>query len=136
MAAEATQTENSDVDRTVRQAWPGTWEHKVKCFWGRILSQINLKGQDGRVRDVCCAGIGKTCSYLARAPPAGRHSELRLLVPLQRRQNCLANNRASGRARWASPKQNKRKEQAVQATPQPQSLSGHGSLQSDKSQAG
>lgn len=59
MAAEATQTENSDVDRTVRQVWPGTCEHKVKCFWGRILSQINLKGQDDRVRDVCCAGIGK-----------------------------------------------------------------------------
>lgn len=31
----------------------------------------------------------KTCSYLARAPPAGRHSELRLLVSLQSKQTGL-----------------------------------------------
>lgn len=50
MAAKAMQTEDSDVDRTARQVWPGTWEHKVKCFWGGILSQINFKKkQDGSV---------------------------------------------------------------------------------------
>lgn len=78
-----------DAGRIIRQVWPGTWEHRIKCFWGRILSQINLKGQDGRAFDGCRAGIGKTCSYLARAPPAGRHSELRLLVSLQSKQTGL-----------------------------------------------
>lgn len=47
------------MGRIIRQVWPGTWEHRIKCFWGRILSQINLKGQDGRACDVCRAGIGK-----------------------------------------------------------------------------
>lgn len=56
MAAKVTETGNSDVDELVRQVWPGSWEHKAKCFWGRILSQINLKGQDSRLCDVCCAG--------------------------------------------------------------------------------
>lgn len=49
-----------DVGRIIRQVWPGSWEHRIKCFWGRILSQINLKGQDGQACDVCRAGIGKS----------------------------------------------------------------------------
>lgn len=123
MAANGMETGNSNVDELVRQVWPGSWGHKAKGFWGRILSQINLKGQKSRLCDVCCAGGGKkkSCSYLARAPPAGRHSELRLLVSLQRRQNCLhsTENRAglSGRV----PRKAHKKSKRCGSPPQPQS---------------
>jgi hypothetical protein len=51
---------NSDVEELVRQVWPGSWEHKAKCFWGPILSQINLKGQDSDcVMFVLCWYWGK-----------------------------------------------------------------------------
>lgn len=125
------------MDRTTRQVWPGTWEHKIKCFWGRILSQINLKGRDGRVSDIFRSGIRKACSYLARAPPAGRHSELRLLVSFQSKQNCShSTEKGAELGGWALCKAHKKSKRCGRRPNHNLRPSGHGSLQSDKLQAG
>lgn len=117
------------MEELVRQVWPGSWEHKAKCFWGPILSQINLKGQDSDcVMFVLCWYWGKkkkkkNCSYLARAPPAGRHSELRLLVSLQRRQNCLHSTENPAGLDGRVPRKAHKKSKRCGSPPQPQSTS-------------
>lgn len=60
----------------------------------------------------------KSCSYLARAPPAGRHSELRLLVSLQ---NCLHSTEKRAGLSGRVPRKAHKKSKRCGSPPQPQS---------------
>ena len=96
------ETENSNVDSTVIQVWAGTWEGKIKSFWGQIWSQNWLKRTDWQRTWFELLWHWETCSYLARAPPAGRGTELHLLVQLQAASRSLWIRPGRGKELWQS----------------------------------